>query len=374
MDIYSLERETMEQTKDVARRAERNARLHPKPSNGRSHSDAAGSGPGAGLLTPVADRGRTITAAVASALLVVYVVWGSTYLAIRVAIETVPPMLMASVRFLVAGGLLYVFAIRRGDRAGDRPTRRHWLAALVIGGLMLAGGNGGVTWAEQHIPSGLAALLVATVPLWITVFAHLVGMERLTPVVLVGVVIGIAGVAILAGTSAQGANELAGTLVVLGGSIAWAVGSLYSKRASLPSRPLVGIAMEMLAGGVVLLAIAALGGEFGRVHLELVSWRSAVSLAYLMVFGSLFAFTAYIWLLNHAPASVAGTYAFVNPAIAVGLGSLFLGESITPGTVFGGAVILVAVALIVSARSIPLPRLRALHRVQPAVECEAEAA
>lgn len=373
MDVYSAEIETLEKTRDVARRAERHYRLHPEPGSAEVHSERRDS-VASSLSDRIRARLQSGSVALVGALLVVYIVWGSTYMAIRIAIDSIPPMLMASIRFLIAGSVLYAFAIRRGDRTADRPTPRTWLSALLIGGLMLAGGNGGVTWAEQHISSGLAALLVASVPLWITVFAHFAGMERLRGSVLVGIVVGLAGVAILTGGAFAAPGELAGTAVVVGASITWAIGSLYAKRAPLPRRPLVGVAMEMLAGGVVMLAIAAAGGELGRVHLELVTWKSLLALAYLVVFGSILAFTAYIWLLNNARSSIAGTYAFVNPAIAVGFGAVFLGEAVSPRLLAGGAVIVVAVALIVTAGSAPWPRLRRAQAQNPTAECSVEAA
>jgi drug/metabolite transporter (DMT)-like permease len=306
---------------------------------------------------------------VAAALLAVYVLWGSTYLGIRVAIETMPPMLMASLRFLLAGGLLYVFARRGSAAAGDRPQLRHWRAALIAGGLMLAGGNGGVTWAEQHLPSGLVALIVALVPLWMTVIAHFTGSERMTLPVMAGVVIGLAGVAILAGPALGAPGDLLALMVVIAGSIMWAAGSLYSRQAAMPRPPLMGIAMQMLAGSAVLFVVAAFGGELGRVHLNQVSPASAAGLAYLVVFGSLVAFTAYAWLLRNAKTSLVGTYAFVNPAIAVFLGWLLLGERVTSSTLIGGVVILAAVGLIVMSRSLRVPwRRRVAAGIQPEAE------
>ncbi|MEA2647008.1 MAG: hypothetical protein QOE92_2091 [Chloroflexota bacterium] len=302
-------------------------------------------------------------------LLALYVVWGSTYLAIRVAIETLPPFLMASIRFLVAGALLYAFAVRRGDRAGDRPGRRQWLATLVVGALLLAGGNGGVSWGEQFISSGLAALLVATVPLWMVLISHFTGQERLSWPVGLGLAIGLGGVALLVDPSLGGANHLVGIGAVLLAAVLWASGSIYARRAPLPKRPLVTTGMEMLGGGAVLAVLAVATGELGRLHLDQVSLASALAVAYLAIFGSILAFSCYVWLLKTTRASVAGTYAYVNPAIAVFLGWGIAGEPVTPRTLVGGAVIILAVALIVSAGSIKA----ALARRVPAntAECEA---
>jgi drug/metabolite transporter (DMT)-like permease len=307
------------------------------------------------------DQGRSRLITLVAPLAALYVIWGSTYLAIRIAIETMPPFLMAAVRFALAGALMYVFAIGRGDPDGsDRPGRRQWLAALVVGGLLLAGGNGMVSWGEQYISSGLAALLVATVPLWMVVLSHLFGDERLTWPVLVGVVVGLVGVGVLARPSGSG-NGVVGVVAVLTAAILWASGSVYARRAPLPRRPLVATSLEMLCGAAVLAVAAAATGELGQLHLAALSARSVAALAYLAVFGSIVAFTSYVWLLKTSRPSIAGTYAYVNPAVAVVLGFLVLGEPLTLPTIVGGAIIIAAVALIITARSLaaapgrPLP-------------------
>lgn len=240
--------------------------------------------------------------------------------------------------------------MRRGDRVGDRPGAREWRATAIIGGALLLGGNGLVTWAEQTVPSGLAALLVATVPLWLVVFARVAEGTRIGPVTVVGLVVGFGGVALLVNPFAAGAVDLVGALVVLCASVSWAAGSLYSRRAPLPARPLVGTGMEMLWGGVLLLVVAVVSGELGRVRIEHVSLSSALALGYLIVFGSLISFTAYVWLLRNARTSVVATYAYVNPLVAVLLGWAILAEPITPRTLLAGAAIVLAVALIVSVR------------------------
>jgi drug/metabolite transporter (DMT)-like permease len=294
-------------------------------------------------------------------LMTLYVVWGSTYLAIRIAIETLPPFLMASVRFLVAGALLYSLSIGRGDRAGDRPGRRQWVAALIVGGLLLAGGNGMVSWGEQFLSSGLAALLVATVPLWMVLLSHVFGQERLTPAVGVGVVVGLLGVAILANPG--GTNDIRGVLAVLLAAILWACGSVYARVAPLPKRAFVATSLEMLAGSAVLAVLGVATGELGRVNLGHVSLASSLAVGYLVVFGSIAAFSSYVWLLKTTRPSIAGTYAYVNPAVAVVLGWLILGEPLTGRTIVGGAVINLAVALIVTAQSTGLT----FRRRRPAV-------
>jgi drug/metabolite transporter (DMT)-like permease len=300
------------------------------------------------------ERTETATASSAAiwvALAAVYVGWGGTYLAIRVAIETLPPLLMASVRFLVAGSLLYLWAIRRGDREGDRPTGRQWRAATVIGVALLLGGNGLVVLAEQRVASGIAALLVATVPLWMVLLATVALRERVRLLEWLGVLVGFGGLALLAWPTEAQTLDLLGIGMVVIASVSWASGSLYARRAPMPSRPLVGVAMEMLAGGLALGIAGILRGELGDVHPERFSFESLVGLLYLIVVGSWVAFSAYVWLLRVARTSLVSTYAYVNPIVAVVLGWLILSEPISVRTLVAGLVILVGVALIVTARS-----------------------
>jgi len=293
-----------------------------------------------------------VSARVWVALGLVYVIWGSTYLAIREAVRTMPPFLSAAVRFLVAGSVLYAWAIRRGDRETDRPGLQQWKAATIAGGLLLLGGNGAVVWAERHIPSGITALAIATVPLWMVVIGRVGFRDRITLREVVGVLVGFAGLVVLVGFRGAGGRtlDLAGVGVALAGAVCWATGSLYSRRAALPKRPLVSTALQMLAGGVLLLITAAATGQFGQVRLSHISAASWAGLAYLIVIGSWVAFNAYVWLLQNARISLVGTYAYVNPAVAVFLGWAILGERITWVTLVAGAIIVVAVALIVSAR------------------------
>lgn len=284
----------------------------------------------------------------------VYLIWGSTYLAIRLAIETIPPFTMAGVRFVVAGGLIYAWARSAGV---PNPERRHWKGAAVVGILLLLVGNGAVVWAEQWVPSGLVALLVATVPLW------MVGIDwgwgtrsRPGPWVIAGIVWGLVGVALLVSTREIGAGtpqDLAGGLVVLGGSAAWAAGSIYSRHADLPSSPRMATAMQMLAGGVALLLAGALSGELQR--LEAPTFRSALALAYLIVFGAVVGYTAYIWLLRVSTPARVSTYAYVNPVVALVLGWAVVDEPLTPRILLAGFVILTAVAVITIRSRKPLP-------------------
>lgn len=296
--------------------------------------------------------GHAPTWAIWSAMWAVYIVWGSTYLAIAVVVETFPPFLSAAIRFLIAGGFLYAWAIRRGDREGDRPTLRQWRAAAIVGGALLFGGNAMVVWAEQTVPSGIAALLVGTVPLWMALIGGLVLRERTRWREALGIVVGFGGVALLVGPiGGGGAFDPWGVAAVLFASISWASGSLYARRAPLPKRPLVGIAMEMLAGGVILTIVAGVTGELWRVEWGAISLASWVGTAYLVVFGSLVGFAAYAWLLRVAKTSLVATYAYVNPVIAVLLGWAFLSEPVTARTLIAGLVIVGAVALIVSSRA-----------------------
>ncbi|HEY8490054.1 MAG TPA: EamA family transporter [Dehalococcoidia bacterium] len=282
-----------------------------------------------------------------AAFAAVYLIWGSTYLGIRFAIETLPPFSMASVRFLVAGLVLYLWARASG---ADRPSGRHWLTAAVAGGLLLAGGNGGVVWAEQRVPSGLAALLVATVPLWMAVLEWArPGGTRPRAGVAVGVALGLGGVALLAGPGelAGGARpDPLGTAVLLLASLSWAAGSVYLRRAPLPRSQALATGMEMVAGGALLGLAALAAGEPGGLDLGGASLRSWLALAYLVIFGSLVGFTAYTWLLKATTAARASTYAFVNPVVAVFLGWALAGEPVTARTLLAAAAILGAVGLI----------------------------
>ena len=291
------------------------------------------------------------TAAVAAAFAVVYVVWGSTYLAIRFGVETIPPFLMAGTRHLTAGLLLYGWLRMRG---GAKPERRHWKTAAVIGGLLLLGGNGLVTWAEQRVPSGLAALIVSSVPIWMAVLEGIEKKTRPSGLVILGLLLGVSGIALLVAPARFGGNghvNLLGAAALLMAALSWSFGSLYSRRADLPSSTLMATAMEMIAGGTILWVAGLVLGEGGRLHLSAISARSALSLAYLIVFGSLLGFTAYIWLLKVSTPARVSTYAYVNPIVAVLLGAAIAGEAITTRILVAALVIVGAVALIINARS-----------------------
>src|SRR5947209_9259727 len=295
------------------------------------------------------ERAATPAARIWLALGTVYLLWGSTYLGIKFAIDTIPPLLMGSLRFLVAGGVLYALAVRGGGVARDRPGATQWGAALLIGAALLLGGNGGVILAEQYVPTGVVALLVATAPLWMAVIDRIAFGRRLPPLVIVGLVIGFGGVAFLIGSPGPGHISLFGAALALAAPLCWASGSVFTRHVRLPSRPLVAASMEMLCAGVLFAIASVVTGELGRLHPF--STTSIVALGYLIVFGSLIGFTAYVWLLRSAPLSLVSTYAYVNPVVAVILGTIFLSERIDLRTVVAGGIILAAVALIVVARN-----------------------
>ncbi len=280
-------------------------------------------------------------------LISVYVAWGSTYLAIRFAIETMPPFFMAAARFLFAGAVLYGWRRASGDMP---PSRQEWRSAAIIGVFLLVGGNGGVVWAEQRVASGLAALLVSTVPLWMVL------MDMFRPggrwpgrLAVTGVLMGFAGIAVLMGPShmiGNGVNlDPIGVAVLVMASLFWSIGSVYSRDALLPSSPSLGTSMEMLAGGAGLLVLGSLTGEWERLNLASISARSLWGLAYLIVFGSWVGFAAYTWLLRVAPTPLVSTYAYVNPVVAILLGHLLAEEPLTPRILMSTAIIIGSVAL-----------------------------
>jgi drug/metabolite transporter (DMT)-like permease len=291
---------------------------------------------------------------IGAALATVYVVWGSTYLGMAVAIRSLPPFLMSSVRFLLAGGILYLWTRRLG-----RPTLAEIVAAAISGTALLVIGNAGIAWAEQRIDTGVAALLVSAMPLWLALQDRAVFGRRLRRQQMLALAVGLAGVFILVDPSGRGI-DLVGALACIVACFSWAAGSLYIRRAPLPSEPLRAASLQMVSAGVVLAVIAAAHGE--RIHH--VSLASAEALSYLVVVGSIIAFTAYGWLLRNAPTPLVGTYAFVNPAVAVLLGWAFNGERVGMRTVAAGAAIVVSVALTVIPR-VPLPRVVPLARPQP---------
>ncbi len=289
----------------------------------------------------------------------IYLIWGSTYLAIRIAIETLPPFLMAAARFLIAGVLLWAYvwwSARRGEPS-RRPViqPRHWRSTALVGGLLLLGGNGGVVWAEQHVSSGLTAVMVAAVPIWMTLIEWLrPGGSRPSLGIVGGLAIGFIGIILLVtsrGAASHGAVTPIGAGVLVLACLSWSIGSILSKHVAMPDSPLAATAMQMLCGGGLLLAPAIIAGDFWSLRLTDVSTRSLAALAYLIVFGSLVAFSAYVWLLKVAAPARVGTYAYVNPVVAVLLGWSLANEPVTPRTLAAAGTILSGVAIITTLRS-----------------------
>jgi len=283
--------------------------------------------------------------AIWTALGAVYVIWGSTYLAIAIAVQTLPPLFSAGLRFCLAGLVLLGFiAVRRGLRVG----REQLIGAAIVGLLLIVGGNGFVVLAERTVPSGLTALIIASVPLWIVIFRRIAG-DRIHVSTFIGVAVGFAGVAFLVvPRGSSGEVDGGGLLLLFVATISWALGTFLSPRLRMPRDALLSTGIQQLAGGIVLVASGTAMGELA--HLEPATWstRSLLAMAYLVVFGSLVAFTAYSWLLQHASVSLVSTYAYVNPVVAVFLGALVLAEPITPSIVIGAAIIIAAVAFIVT--------------------------
>ncbi|HEY5596743.1 MAG TPA: EamA family transporter [Candidatus Bipolaricaulota bacterium] len=278
----------------------------------------------------------------------IYLIWGSTYLAIHYAIESLPPYLMTGIRFLVAGGLLYAWARLRGATA----TWAHWRSAILTGGLMLFGGMGTVAVAQQWVPSGVTALIIALVPLWMVLIEWLrPGGTRPDTRVWLGIGLSLVGLVLLVDpfSGMDGVNvSLLGVGLLLLSTLSWSAGSILSRAVPLPTSPLLSTGMQMLVASVLMLLVSWLKGDFAQLDVQAISARSVFGLGYLIAFGSIVAFTAYLWLLRVSTPALVGTYAFVNPVIAMLLGWSLNGESLTPPTLMGAMLILAAVAVIVS--------------------------
>jgi len=293
------------------------------------------------------------------ALGTVYVVWGSTFIALAIAVRDLPPLLAMSMRHVVAGAALLAFALPRGDREGDRIGRPQVRAALVFGGFLFLLGHGGLAWAQQTVPAGVAALLVGSIPIWMALLDRVAFGRRLSRSAYAGFVLGFVGLAFLVDPFGAGSVDRLGAVVIILSALAWASGSLYSRDASLPKRPLVSAGLASVCGGVLLLAGSVVTGELGRATF---STEALLAVGYLVVIGSFVGFTAYVWLLRSAPMSVVATYAYVNPVVAVFLGWLLLGEDVTVQVVVAGGAVLVAVALILRASGAALEPGRGLLR------------
>jgi drug/metabolite transporter (DMT)-like permease len=291
------------------------------------------------------------------ALVTVYVVWGSTFIALAIAVRDLPPFLAMAIRHLVAGSVLLVVALPRGAREGDRIGRPQVLAAFVFGGLLFVTGHGALAWAQQTVPAGVAALLVGTIPIWMALFDRVGFGRRLPRAAYAGIALGFTGLALLFDPFGKGSVDRLGALVIVCSAMCWAAGSLYSRGAPLPKRPLVSAGLASLCGGILLAGYSAVSGEIG----EAVWTQDAVlALTYLIVVGSFVGFTSYVWLLRVAPTSLVSTYAYVNPLVAVVLGWLILGEDVTVEMAVAGAAVLVSVAVILRAGSTDLAPGRGL--------------
>jgi drug/metabolite transporter (DMT)-like permease len=293
------------------------------------------------------------------ALLTIYVVWGSTFIALAIVVRDLPPLLSMAIRHLIAGALLLAWALPRGDRAGDRIGRPQVVAGFVFGGLLFLVGHGSLAWAQQTVPAGVAALLVGSIPIWMALLDRVFFGKRLRSSAYVGFALGFVGLAFLLDPFGAGHVDRFGTLVIILGALAWSAGSLYSRWAALPKRPLVSAGLGAICGGILCLGVSVAGGELGQA-----TWTPEAigALTYLLVAGSLVGFTAYVWLLRVAPVSLVSTYAYVNPIVAVALGWLLLGETITLQMAVAGAAIVVAVALILRASGAAVEPGRGLLR------------
>ena len=301
---------------------------------------------------------------------VIYVIWGSTYFGIAVAIQTIPPFLMASLRFVIAGVILLAFDLVRHPEARRWPTRRQLIDSAIVGGLLLGIGNGFVSLGERTVPSGIAAILIAMMPLWFALLGWIYLRQRLPRIVVGAIGLGFLGTALLVWPAGEGANrfDAAGILVLFLAPLGWAHGSIYAAgRAKLPPSAWTASGLQMLAGAAFTLVEALVVGEPAAFDPSKVSLESALAVAYLVIFGSMLAYTTYGWLLRNAPLSLVGTYAYINPIVAIALGTVFLHEQISVRTVLAAGVILVAVAIIVSARG----RLGSSHASEPAAEIDA---
>jgi len=309
------------------------------------------------LLGEYEDFGLKFSWKIWIALFTIYIVWGSTYLAITFAIETIPPFLMAAFRFLLAGSILFLW--RRVISKDPGPIYFEWKYAAVIGLFLLLGGNGGVVWAETRVTSGVAALIIATTPLWMVIFDLVRKQNRKIPSIktVFGLVIGFIGIFILIGPQQILGNQIqmdpAGVSALLLAAIFWSIGSLYSRKAKLPPSPLLGTGMEMLIGGLGLLVLGTISGEWARLQITQISVKSIAGLVYLILFGAIIGFSAYTWLLRNAPTPLVSTYAFVNPLIAILLGHFLANESLTPRILIAALVIVSSIFLINTSRVEP---------------------
>jgi drug/metabolite transporter (DMT)-like permease len=316
---------------------------------------------------PRTPRRRAGSIKVGLAFAAIYLVWGSTYLAIRYAVETIPPLVTAGIRHTLAGGILLAWACARGYR----PRREHWIAGAIVGAFFFLIGHGTLHWAEQHVSSGFAALLIATEPMFILVLAWMSGQQKISRLSALGLLCGVVGVAVLTGVELNGNSaSLLAMLAVLIGSLSWAAGVVISPKVKLPTDALARTAVPLVCGAVMLLITAGATGEFHQLHWSALSLRSILGLAYLIVFGSIVAFTAYTWLLLRCPPTLVATHTYANPVVAVLLGWLLASEPLTPRVVLASVTILGAIVLIrkgerTSQRGVPVPASPAMKSFEP---------
>ena len=298
---------------------------------------------------------KTSPALLGAGLATIYVVWGTTYLGIRLSVETIPPFFLSGVRYLSAGLLLFGWvAVRGGLRAGW-PTPRMWLSAVITGTGLVAFGNGALSWGEQYLASGAAAIFIATVPLWMTGMARVFQGERIRPLAGLGLVLGLAGLVVLVGPAALAGGPVVAMLACLLAALGWAAATVYSRSAPFPANPFQVAGMQMFSGGAVVLAYSLLTGDAARFSLARLSVRSELAFVYLLLVGAVVGFGVYIWLVKAAPLPLLGTYAYVNPVVAVVLGHVLLGEPVSLLTMVGGGVIILGVVLIVVSQSLAAP-------------------
>jgi drug/metabolite transporter (DMT)-like permease len=299
-------------------------------------------------------------------LATIYLVWGSTFIALAIAVRDLPPFLSMALRHLAAGAILLAIALPRGDREADPVRRRQVVAAFVFGGLLFVAGHGVLAWAQQTVPAGVAALLVGSIPIWMAVLDRVALGRRLSTTGYLGIALGFAGLAFLFDPFGDASVDRWAALAIVVSAMCWAGGSLYSRGAPLPRRPLVSAGLASLCGGILLTGVSGLGGELGQAVWTI---EATLAVAYLVVMGSLVGFTTYVWLLRAAPTSLVSTYAYVNPVVAVVLGWALLDETVTAQMVVAGGAVLVSVAMILRASAATVTPGRGLlrRRAAPAV-------
>lgn len=301
----------------------------------------------------------------------IYLIWGSTYLAIRYAVETVPPFLMAGSRYLLAGVPMLAFLLWRG---AERPRWVHWRSGLIVGAFMMLGGNGLVSWAEQSVPSSIAAVIIATLPLWMTILDRLFfGGPTLRWSTILGLLLGFGGVALLMSPTGDelGRVDPVGGLTLMVAALLWSMGSLLSRRIPQPSNGAMAVTVQMIMGGLSLILVGSLAGEWTRLDVAAISARSALSMLYLTVFGSIVALSAYMWLLRVLSASAVSTYAFVNPVVAVILGFSLGGEYLSQRALIASGIVILAVVIILGPGNVKRRRHRPVAALDPEASCAA---